>query len=62
MPRGQYDRAAAKAKHEAEDTPRYELIHGSNVIIEQLQSKLDAANALIARYQALLKRNGLWLD
>lgn len=72
MPRGQYDRAAAKAKRDG----TIEVAAGpakplpflrpawpyTNPIHDELQAKLDAANALIDRYKDLVKRNGLWLD
>jgi hypothetical protein len=78
MPRGQYDRTAAKAKRDmadhyetdaaaSEDVTAFSgsqsrLTPAANTILEQLQAKLDAATELNARYARLLKQHGLWLD
>lgn len=93
MPRGQYDRAAAKAKravpNDWERQPPYprpafpyenKPVMGydveADVVIPVTQAKYDGITAMaykvaqerdalkaeIAKYAAVLKRNGLWLD
>lgn len=76
--RGQYDRAAAKARRTYDTGPGagssvpYDsgphYVHPDYPYINkpesvvELQAKLDAANALLDRYKDLVRRNGLWLD
>ena len=67
MGRGQYDRAAAKAKREVVNAHvNHQFVREGfpyvNDLVPELQAKLDAATALNQKYAIILKRNGLWLD